>query len=201
MTISSWPFCQINKACLGTRRLHISIRFTQPINNITGEPGCGRTWQGIYTFPIVSHTLRQLLYAIIIANIGLRDYLSTYKFKRAFFRHDRRTAPKFGTHVWIETRLALTKTNWPTPPQRGLGVIYWCLWHVACGMWHAACGMFVGGWFVAWFKPVVDRKLLERLMSPSPKSQVMFASAFSWIGYFFECLGLTFFKLWRVWWI
>ena len=36
-------------------------------------------------------------------------YISTYKFKRAFFRHDRRTAPKFGTHVWIETRLALTK--------------------------------------------------------------------------------------------
>ena len=32
------------------------------------------------------------------------------------------------------------------------------------------------------FAPVVhvlDRKLLERLMSPSPKSQVMFASAFS----------------------
>ena len=89
-----------------------------------------------------------------------------------FFRHDRRTAPKFGTHVWIQTRLALTKKNWPTPPQRGLGVIYWCLW-VEC-LW------------VAWFKPVVDRKLLERLMSPSPKSQVMFASAFSWIGDFFS---------------
>ena len=26
---------------------------------------------------------------------------------------------------------------------------------------------------------VLDRKLLERLMSPSPKSQVMFAAAFS----------------------
>ena len=37
--------------------------------------------------------------------------LSTYKFKRAFFRHDLRTAPKFGTHVRIETRLALTKKN------------------------------------------------------------------------------------------
>ena len=112
-------------------------------------------------------------------------YTSTYKFKRAFFRHDRRTAPKFGTHVRIQTRLALTKKNWPTPPQRGLGVIYWCLW-VEC-LW------------VAWFKPVVDRKLLERLMSPSPKSQVMFESAFSWIGDFFEFLGLIFFKLWRVW--
>ena len=31
---------------------------------------------------------------------------------------------------------------------------------------------------------VLDRKLLERLMSPSTKSQVMFASAFSWIGDF-----------------
>ena len=35
--------------------------------------------------------------------------ISTYKFKRAFFRHDRRTAPKFGTYVRIETRLVLTK--------------------------------------------------------------------------------------------
>ena len=33
---------------------------------------------------------------------------------------------------------------------------------------------------------VLDRKLLERLMSPSPKSQVMFAPAFSWIGDFFS---------------
>ena len=47
---------------------------------------------------------------------------------------------------------------------------------------------------------VLDRKLLQRLMSPSPKSQVMFASAFSWIGdFFFEFLGFIFFKLWRVW--
>ena len=48
---------------------------------------------------------------------------------------------------------------------------------------------------------VLDRKLLERLMLPSPKSQVMFASALSWIGDFFEFLGFIFFKLWRVWWI
>ena len=32
----------------------------------------------------------------------------TYKVKRHFFRHGRRTAPKFCTHVRIETRLALT---------------------------------------------------------------------------------------------
>ena len=32
---------------------------------------------------------------------------------------------------------------------------------------------------------VCGNQLLERLMSPSPKSQVMFAPAFSWIGDFF----------------
>ena len=48
--------------------------------------------------------------------------MSTYKFKRAFFRHDRRTAPKFGTHVRIEARLALTKKIDPPHPRgfRGL---------------------------------------------------------------------------------
>ena len=64
--------------------------------------------------------------------------LSTYKFKRVFFRHESRTAPKFGTHVRMETRLALTKklTN-PTPEGfRGLFMF------VACGF---VCGMFVGG--------------------------------------------------------
>ena len=50
----------------------------------------------------------------VIYNVRQSDIkvnVSTYKFKRAFFRHDRRTAPKFGTHVWIETILALTKKN------------------------------------------------------------------------------------------
>ena len=46
-------------------------------------------------------------------------YISTYKFKRAFFRHDRRTAPKFGTHVRIETRLALTKNKLTNPTPEG----------------------------------------------------------------------------------
>ena len=40
--------------------------------------------------------------------------ISTYKFKRAFFRHERRTAPKFGTHVRIDT-LTLKKLTNPTP--------------------------------------------------------------------------------------
>ena len=62
----------------------------------------------------------------------------------------RRTAPKFGTHVRIETRLALTKKKFtnPTPEEfRGLFID-------VCGMWDV-CGMFVGclwdvcGWFVA----------------------------------------------------
>ena len=63
--------------------------------------------------------------------------VSTYKFKRAFFRHDRRTAPTFGTHVRIETRLALTKfffTKTTLEGFRGLfidvcGMFVGCLWH------------------------------------------------------------------------
>ena len=110
--------------------------------------------------------------------------ISTYTFKRAFFRHDRRTAPKCGTHVWIETRLALTKTKLTNPTPEGFR-----------GLFIDVCGMFVACLWVAWFKPVVDRKLLERLMSPSPKSQVMFASAFSWIGDFFRIFGIHIFQV------
>ena len=42
---------------------------------------------------------------------------------------------------------------------------------------------------------VLDRKLLERLMSPSQKSQVMFAPAFSWIGDFFRIFGIHIFQV------
>ena len=72
--------------------------------------------------------------------------ISTYKFKRAFFRHDRRTAPKFGTHVRIETRLALTKNKFtnPTPEGfRGLFIDVCGMWHVAC-LW-VVCGMIQAG--------------------------------------------------------
>ena len=49
--------------------------------------------------------------------------LSIIKVKRAFFRHDRRTAPKFGTHVWIDT-LTLKKLTHPTPGGcRGLSIV------------------------------------------------------------------------------
>ena len=92
-----------------------------------------------------------------------------------------------------ETGSHQKKLTNPTPEGfRGLFMF------VACGFVGCLC---VGCLWVAWFKPVVDRKLLERLMSPSPKSQVMFASAFSWISDFFEFLGFIFFNLWRVWWI
>ena len=50
---------------------------------------------------------------------AVTEKISTYKFKRAFFRHDRRTAPKFGTHVRIETRLALTKNKLTNPTPEG----------------------------------------------------------------------------------
>ena len=43
---------------------------------------------------------------------------------------------------------------------------------------------------------VLDRNLLERLMSPSLKSQVMFASAFSGIGDFLSRIfGIHIFKV------
>ena len=72
-----------------------------------------------------------------------RNITSTYKFNRAFFRHDRRTAPKFGTNVLIQTRLALTKKiDHPTPEGfRGLfidvcGMFVRCLWDVC--LWHVS---------------------------------------------------------------
>ena len=63
---------------------------------------------------------------------------STYKFKRAFFRHDRRTAPKFGTHVWIETRLALTQKKLTNPTPEGFrGYLLMSVGGMFVGgMWH-----------------------------------------------------------------
>ena len=74
---------------------------------------------------------------------------STYKFKIHIFRHGRRTAPTFGTHIRIETRLALTNFFLPIPPQVGLGgYILMCVGCVmfVCGfvgLWHDVCGMCV----------------------------------------------------------
>ena len=48
---------------------------------------------------------------------------------------------------------------------------------------------------------VCGNRLLERLMSPSSKSQVMFTSAFSWIGDFFVFLAFILFTLWPLCWI
>ena len=72
--------------------------------------------------------------------------LSTYKFKRAFFRHERRNAPKFGTHVRMETRLALTKKNCPNPTPEGFRGLFM---FVACG--------FVGCLWVAFSTRTSDR--------------------------------------------
>ena len=86
-----------------------------------------------------------IYYIYIYIYINIYIYLRiSYKFKRAFFRHDRRTVPKFGMHVRIETRLAHQKklTN-PTPEGfRGLFID-------VCGMWDV-CGMFVGCLWDLW---------------------------------------------------
>ena len=62
--------------------------------------------------------------------------------KDTFFRHGRRTAPKFGSQVRTDTRLALTKKIDPTHPRGG----YLCVW-VATMMWDDVvlwdvCGFF-----------------------------------------------------------
>ena len=48
---------------------------------------------------------------------------------------------------------------------------------------------------------VCGNQLLERLMTRSPKSQVMFASTFSWISDFFVLLAFILFTLWPLCWI
>ena len=61
--------------------------------------------------PSIRMSVRLLLY---LSAVSLRQQvlssplLSTYKFEGPFFRHEYRIATKFGTHVRIETRLALT---------------------------------------------------------------------------------------------
>ena len=55
--------------------------------------------------------------------------------------------------------------------------------------------MYVCMFVCMYVSHVLDRKLLERLMSPSPKSQVMFASAFSGIGDFFRIFGIHIFQV------
>ena len=66
---------------------------------------------------------------------------STYKFKRHFFRHSHRPAPKFGTNVRIETRLALTKKIDPTHHRGVTGgylMMCVCLWDVWWCVWVSA---------------------------------------------------------------
>ena len=80
-----------------------------------------------------------VLSVVLCVDSCIASCISTYKFKRAFFRHDRRTAPKFGTHVRIETRLALTNNFFTENTPEGFRGLFIDV----CGMWH------VCGWFVA----------------------------------------------------
>ena len=87
----------------------------------------------------------------------LGPLLSTYKFKRAFFRHDRRTAPKFGTHVRIEMRLALTKNKLTNPTPEWLRGLF-----IACRAVRSFVRSFVRPSVVRshlWY--VLDRQLLN----------------------------------------
>ena len=59
-------------------------------------------------FPAFCNGYRYTPKDIFSADTCVMDCIPTYKVKRHFFRHGRRTAPKFCTHVRIETRLALT---------------------------------------------------------------------------------------------
>ena len=47
------------------------------------------------------------------------ELISTYKLEGHFFRHGRRTAPKFGTHVPIDT-LTLNKLKIDPPHPMGV---------------------------------------------------------------------------------
>ena len=63
------------------------------------------------------------------------NVISYYKLEGNYLRHGRRTAPKFRTHVRIETRLALTykQMTHPTPGGfRGLPI----QWYTLCSSVH-----------------------------------------------------------------
>ena len=72
--------------------------------NSAGEAVCAAKVSVVGEFIADSHY--GLMYSQHLFSFWLDT--STYKYKRHFFRHGRRTAPKFGMHVRIETRLALT---------------------------------------------------------------------------------------------
>ena len=87
-------------------RIILSIKGPLICDNLVGSVICGgdvvRSNNSLHNSSFVKAK---------IWGISSDTHQSTYKFKRAFFRLDRRTAPKFGTHVRMETRLALTKKN------------------------------------------------------------------------------------------
>ena len=55
--------------------------------------------------------------------------------------------------------------------------------------------MYVCMYVCMYVSHVLDRQLLERLALPSPRSQVMFASAFSLIADLFRIVGIHIFKV------
>ena len=71
----------------------------------------------LYLVSFLKRIESELFYFVSIHHTETVMYKN--KFKRAFFRHDRWTAPKFGTHVRIETRLALTKNKLTNPTPEG----------------------------------------------------------------------------------
>ena len=91
-------------------------------------------------------------------------WISIIKVKRAFFRHDRRTAPKFGTHVRIYTLTIKKLIIWPSPPQGGLGGYLLCGDDVFGMMFVCGMMMFVG---CGWLFPI----------RPSDRAQIWHACA------------------------
>ena len=137
-SVSVFPLLSFHRCCLSgyvTGRYHSSSSVTQKqyylykiTNNLLDI--VATSYLTPWSHPTTrSHTLlvgllgfaQDMCSIIIPTNIALilAFKKSTYKFKRAFFRHDRRTAPKFGTHVRIETRLALTKNKLTNPTPEG----------------------------------------------------------------------------------
>ena len=69
----------------------------------------GQIEERTYDWPQRSYDWSQRSWVIARGkSVATRSMVIDYKFKGGFFRHERRIATKFGTHVRIETRLALT---------------------------------------------------------------------------------------------
>ena len=92
-------------SCHGNLRQmqHETASRAQPCNNVGQVTSEAR---GYVNHHVVA--LHPAYFEVVITFACMKLILSTYKFEGPFFRHERRIATKFGTHVRIETRLALT---------------------------------------------------------------------------------------------